>query len=82
VNIPPNQDRIADESGRPSRAFVRWFTEIFTFLSSIDQSGTTANRPTANLWVGRFYFDTTLGQPIWVKTTSPVVWVDATGSTV
>ena len=42
--------------------------------------GVTAARPTAvpngALTVGQFYFDTTLGQPIWWDGTQ---WVDAAG---
>lgn len=45
-------------------------------------SGSTANRPSTNLVVGDFYFDTTLNKPVWCKTTSPIVWVDATGASV
>lgn len=42
-------------------------------------SGTTAQRPT---WaaVGYTYFDTTLGKPVYFKSTG--VWVDSTGATV
>ena len=40
-------------------------------------SDTTANRP-IDFIVGQQYFDTTLGKPIWLKT-SPSVWVDSTG---
>ena len=43
-------------------------------------SGTTASRP-SNETVGYIYFDTTLGKPIWLKTT-PNIWVDATGNVV
>lgn len=45
-------------------------------------SGVTASRPTSGIVVGTQYFDTTLGKPIFVKTTSPLVWVDSTGTTV
>jgi hypothetical protein len=45
-------------------------------------SGTTGNRPTVGLYVGYPYFDTTLGKPVWCKTTSPVAWVDSTGTAV
>jgi len=41
--------------------------------------GATASRPTKAPYVGWQYFDTTLGKPIFVKTLSPVAWVDATG---
>ncbi len=38
-------------------------------------SGTTGERPTGQE-IGYRFFDTTLGKPIWVKTTIPYVWVD------
>lgn len=41
--------------------------------------GITANRPTVTT-IGFQYFDTTLGKPIYLKSTG--VWVDATGATV
>lgn len=46
---------------------------------SYPTSGTTAQRPTYSLFIGRFFFDTTLGKPIWWNGT---VWKDATGTTV
>lgn len=61
---------------------VGWFAQSFLVLFAIQQSGTTANRPTKQLWIGRRYYDTTLSLPIWVKTISPVVWCDAAGNTV
>ena len=48
---------------------------------STESSGATANRPTT-VEVGTRYFDTTLGKPVWVKSTGPTVWVDAAGTTV
>jgi hypothetical protein len=41
--------------------------------------GTTANRPTAALRIGEFYYDTTLGYPVWVHSLSPTVWHNAAG---
>ena len=61
---------------------VGWFSQAFAILFAVQQSGTTANRPTSRLWIGRTYFDTTLNLPIWVKTINPVVWQDAAGNTV
>lgn len=43
------------------------------------QSGSTSNRPTDTV-AGYFYFDTTLGQPIWSKGDGS--WVDGVGSSV
>jgi hypothetical protein len=58
-----------------------YFNNLDKFLTVIStpQNGTTANRPTQNLQVGQFYFDTTLGYPIWYNGT---VWKNASGTTV
>lgn len=64
---------------------LRNFT--LTIVSAINanatpQKGTTAQRPTTQLQIGDFYFDTTLGKPIWIKSLGPTVWVDGAGTTV
>ena len=51
----------------------------FTQAIAIPNSGTTALRPTVNLQIGQFYFDTTLGIPIWWNSAH---WVNASGTTV
>jgi hypothetical protein len=58
-----------------------YFNQLDGFLgaSSTVQSGTTTNRPTQFLQVGQFYFDTTLGYPIWYNGTA---WVNASGTAV
>jgi hypothetical protein len=43
--------------------------------------GTTASRPTVGLYTGQYYFDTSLGIPIW-RNAANTLWVNATGSTV
>lgn len=73
---PPGKDR-------PTPAWANWFASVFRVCASVVQSGTTANRPTENLWIGRMYYDTTLSKPIWVNAVTPsVVWKDAAGTTV
>ena len=42
-------------------------------------AGITAARPSTGLQVGQFYFDTTLGIPIWWNGTD---WIDAAGTVV
>jgi hypothetical protein len=56
-----------------------YFNNLDSFLVAIStpQNGATADRPTQNLQLGQFYFDTTLGIPIWYNGTD---WVDATGT--
>jgi len=79
---PPRPDAFVERALITKNA-QEWLTLIWLSANALQESGTTAQRPTVRLWVGRPYFDTTLGQPIWVSAVSPsVVWVDATGSTV
>jgi hypothetical protein len=58
-----------------------YFNQLDNFLAAIStpQNGVTADRPTQNLQVGQFYFDTTLGYPIWYDGTD---WVDSSGTVV
>lgn len=51
----------------------------YTQGTNIPDSGVTANRPTANLQIGQFYFDTSLTIPIWW---SGKHWVNSSGTTV
>ena len=53
--------------------------DAYNIASSVPDSGTTANRPVQQLQIGQFYFDTTLGYPIWYDGTD---WVDASGTVV
>lgn len=59
------------------KAHIAWFSAMGRLANDITMSGTSANRPTTGLYVGRPYFDTTLGKPIWFKDPG---WVDATGA--
>jgi hypothetical protein len=80
---------LPNPSGQYSQEYVRqlirvielYFGQVDNFLLvlSTPPAGTTANRPTSSLQVGQYYFDTTLGHPIWYDGTD---WVDATGSIV
>ena len=58
-----------------------YFNQIDNFTQAINTpaNGTTAARPVVNLQIGQFYFDTTLGFPVWYNGTD---WVDATGTVV
>ena len=55
---------------------VAWYGAVGRLLNALTGTGTTANRPTKGLYVGRPYFDTTIGKPIWYNGT---IWVLATG---
>jgi hypothetical protein len=72
---------VSDDEG-PTRPWLQWFGRVHNVAASLSQSGTTAQRPTSMLWLGRQYWDTTLNKPIWVQQVTPtVVWVLADGTT-
>jgi hypothetical protein len=64
-----------------NNAFRLYFAQLdnFTQATTIPNSGVTANRPIDRLQVGQFYFDTTLGLPIWWDGSD---WIDASGTVV
>ena len=61
-----------------NNALRLYFNQVDNFTQSvtIPASGTTANRPTENLQVGQYYFDTSLGYPIYWN---GLDWVNALG---
>ena len=75
----PTNAQLADASGRASVPFLSWLSIVHTTVIAMRQSGVTTDRPTKLLWVGRPFFDTTLGKPIWYESPG---WVDATGTSV
>ena len=78
----PTDGAVVDANGTATPGWKPFFSSVYQLLVAMTQSGTTARRPTSFLWVGRMYFDSTLGKPIWLKSTGPTVWVDATGAAV
>lgn len=76
---PPLKSPLLNVNQDQASPWANWFTQVFRVLFAVQDSGTTAQRPTKSLWEGRPYFDTTLGKPIWYKTAG---WVDATGASV
>lgn len=77
VPYPP----LTDASGNLTPPWLAWFGYTTQRVNEFTASGTTAQRP-ITVRVGMPFFDETLNIPIWVKTVSPLVWVDATGATV
>jgi hypothetical protein len=61
-----------------NNALRLYFNQIDNFAQNVTvpASGTTANRPTENLQVGQYYFDTSLGYPIYWNGAD---WVNALG---
>lgn len=81
-NIPLSGSFV-DEAGSLTRISTELLNLIRLISNSVTEYGTTAQRPTTNLWIGRPFYDTTLNKPVWVNAVTPsVVWKDATGLTV
>lgn len=75
----PNAYAMTGPDGRPTATWAQWTTRINQIANSLQTSGATAERPSTGLWIGRMFFDSTLGKPVWVKSVKPAVWVDASG---
>jgi hypothetical protein len=73
-SLPVSADKMLANWPKP---WANFFTVLWQIAFAAGQSGTTANRPDKDLWIGRTYFDESLGIPIWYDGTQ---WVDATGT--
>ncbi len=65
-----------------SRDLLLFLTQVWAVIRVVNLSGTTAQRPTTNLFVGMTYFDTTLNVPIWLQSAKRSVWITADGTVV
>lgn len=80
---PIPTDPRATDDGKLTPAYQSWFASIQRWLSPVGQFGTTAQRPTKNLYVSQRYYDTTLGYPVWVHQVSPsIIWHNGAGAAV
>ena len=82
INSPPTTAVDTMSSGAlmpPAEGWRNFFQQVFTICNALTTSGTTAQRPTTLLWVGRTYYDTTLNRPIWYTGSN---WIRADGTVV
>ena len=86
ISIPPLNSRLPVDkdtnSARWPGPWGNWMSRAGNILLAVSESGTTANRPTKELYPGRMYFDTSLGangKPIWVNK-GMTGWVLADGT--
>lgn len=63
------------------KEWLAFFNVLQMVAADASRSGSTAERPTTNLYGGKIYFDTTLNKPIWYNPFT-LGWTDATGATV
>lgn len=76
--------KIADKEGNITSDYSSWIHRAFLILFAVQQSGTTAQRPTtqSQIWIGRQFYDTTLNKPVYVSAISgsTITWRDASGT--
>ena len=65
-----------------STEWIAWFSQLSTLVNSMHAAGTTADRPTKNLFIGQRYFDTTIGRPIYLQsyTAGVATWAFSNGT--
>lgn len=82
----PPSTQIVGSGGILTPVWQAFLSAVGYFLRPLGSSGPTANRPVnsaaAPLYIGQPYFDTTLGYPVFVKSTNPTVWVNGAGTAV
>lgn len=64
INQPP-QEAVDNNGDSVRQGWATFFSAVFNLLVALTLSGSTTDRPIRFLWVGRPYFDTTVGRPIW-----------------
>ena len=75
----PSNSVVVDDKQMMTTPWGAWFQRIHDIATSAQQSGITADRPVSLLWIGRRFFDTTVGKPVYLKSIKPSVWVDGAG---
>lgn len=77
VSRPPIRIPFTDQDGLPVE-WTNFITELVRLFNQLQQTGATSARPNPAPFIGFMFFDTTVGRPIWAKTST--TWVYADGS--
>ena len=76
------RQKIVNADGTIDRDFSLLINKISEYINENSQAGVTAKRPTENLYVGRKFFDVTIGDEIYIRSLNPTVWVKGGGTVV
>lgn len=80
IGYPPSIHPVQDKNGQITVPWKAFMDQVFYICQGISSSGPSNQRPTKLLYVGRSFFDTDLGKPIWIRQVSPVIWVTSDGN--
>lgn len=72
------QPPLLESPTRFTTPWAGWLSIVQQILQATSSSGPISQRPTKALYVGQFWFDTTLGLPVYAQSLNPTVWVPAT----
>lgn len=78
-DYPSNTPVVDPKDGTATSPWQSVFSRWHSIIVTGQESGTTAQRPIKQVWVGRQYFDTNLGVPVYIKSVKPLVWVNSAG---
>lgn len=78
----PSNAQLTERGGATTLPWLNFLQKLFNVTKQLWGSGTSAQRPTAGLFVGQMFFDTTLALPVFVKSLNPTVWISAAGAIV
>lgn len=79
INPPPTRSPLVDDKGMIKPEWQEFFSAAYFAIAAQEFYGPTANRPTKNLFIGRPYYDQTLGYSINVHSVNPTVWHNGAG---
>lgn len=74
ISDPPNNTSVDQNGDQIAQPWASWFSAVSSLLIALTGSGTTVRRPIKLLWVGRPFFDTTLGYEIHYNGNAWVRW--------
>jgi hypothetical protein len=74
-NLTPLMTAVDNNGKSMSKEWYPWFQATSNAVNSLYQYGTTAQRPTSNVYLGQLYFDTTLGTLVMLTNLSPLTWI-------
>lgn len=78
----PTNRQLLTADGNIDRDWYLFFSYLGNTLEQITRSGTSAQRPTERVFIGMPFYDITLNKDIYVRSVSPIVWRDSTGTAV
>jgi hypothetical protein len=70
---------IVTDDGKIDRNLSLLINAMALWINENSQAGTTLQRPTLNLYIGRAFFDTDVGDMIHIQSLNPTVWVKGGG---